>query len=519
MGNVGFEGNGNLGHMQVAIRGVQQVNTFEDKDPPESLSEWAGQTEAQSQSAHLHEQSAETEVEVTPEADTVADGEAPKADTIEHDEAAEEMEEIAQFCGHCGQPKALFDVFCGECSKPLLRRFALILPAEIMFFLAAAVVLALAHAGIIPSLFRLAPLAFVVQFVVLYLVRLTLRQKRFLLLLGIYVILVGGGVASFSVPALFSSIAPLYLAIGVVVFWSMRIRYTNRWTYLQTLWVGLLITGLSFAAFANIEGVLQAQVPFTSIMSTSGSLLSKYTPWFTLAGFSITLAVQSGLRVSKQGVFVPKDFYPNARRSLPKFRQPANTPVPLIALSMAGHVARRAGFSFYNALVGALNTITRCLVFAWRVIQAFVVALVREIGESVKTIMVFAAMCVVRIALPLCAVYLAANVTVTAPDLLEAHAFAPTFGTTFGVIWAAINILAFTFVSILCFATISPKEFAETYVRDFSILVGYGVPLLLLCTTALWLGTLGTRRLLSIDLGYGIGHLSSTAQSYFPSST
>lgn len=421
----------------------------------------------------------------------------------------DEGEEVAQFCSACGTPKATFDVFCGNCAKPLVRRFALMLPMELAFFLGAGILLSLAHTGVIPKLFRFAPLVFLAQFVVLYLVRASLRQRRFLVLIALYSALVLGAVVGVSVPALFVSFAPLYLAFGVVLLWSTRIRLSTRWEYSQTLWAGLLIVGLSFGIFASANGVLQAQVPYQQYLRVSGNVLSRYVPWFTLAGLCVTLAIQSGIRVAKLGVFVQKDYYPNARIALRRFAQGPGIPFPVLIASLIAHALKRAGCSFYNALVTALNVMTRSLVFVWRIIQAFVVALVRELVEGIKRLVGFALLCVARIVLPLCAIYLAANASVESVGLIERHVFEATWITAAYVLWLGVHMLAFTFASVICFATVSVSECAESYVRDAAIVLGYGIPIFLLCSLALWLTTLGTRRYLELDLGFRFGQLST----------
>lgn len=342
----------------------------------------------------------------------------------------------------------------------------------------------------------------------LYLLRASLRQRRFIVLIALYSGLTLGYIAGISVPALFTSFAPLYLAVGVVILWATRIRESTRWEYLQTLWAGLLIAGVGFAVFASVNGVLQAQIPYQHYLRLVGNVLSKYAPWFSLAGLCVTLAIQSGIRVATIGVSVQKDYYPNARILLPKFTQPPGVPLPLLILSLVAHAFKRGGCSFYNALVGALNIITRSLVFAWRIVQSFVVVLLRELREGIKRLIGFALLCVVRVVLPLCAVYLAAHASAESVALIERHVFEPTLTTSAYVLWLGVHVLAFTFASIICFATVSISEYAESYVRDSAIVLGYGIPIFLLCSTALWLSNLGTRRYLELDLGFRFRYLS-----------
>lgn len=86
--------------------------------------------------------------------------------------------------------------------------------------------------------------------------------------------------------------------------------------------------------------------------------------------------------------------------------------------------------------------------------------------------------------------------------------FEPTLTTSAYVLWLGVHVLAFTFASIICFATVSISEYAESYVRDSAIVLGYGIPIFLLCSTALWLSNLGTRRYLELDLGFRFRYLS-----------
>ena len=100
-----------------------------------------------------------------------------------------ESGEVALFCSQCGQAKGDFDMFCGRCMKPLVRRFRSLMVAEIALFLAAAACLSLATAGVLPAAYQLAPLFFLAQLFVLYLLRLYLRRRRFVVLVTVYLVL------------------------------------------------------------------------------------------------------------------------------------------------------------------------------------------------------------------------------------------------------------------------------------------------------------------------------------------
>jgi len=419
-----------------------------------------------------------------------------------------ERDEVAQFCSKCGQPKGPFDVFCGQCSKPLMRRFPIVLPGEILLFVGAGVMLSLAHHEVVPGIFRYVPLVFLVQCVVLYLLRLALRQRRFILLIGVYIAFVGIGIAGFSIPAFFVAIAPLFLGVGVIVLWSLRLRNGDVWGSMQTLWVALLITGLGLAVFTGSDSVLRAHFPSRNFLEVLAQFLNRHTAWFSLGGFVLTLATRSGVRVARQGVFVKKDYYPNARISLSPLDVPAKTAFPVVALTVLLHASKVLAYSLYNSLIAALNLVVRSLVFTWRVVQYFVIALVQEVPLGVKRLGSFAGLCVVRVLIPLCAIYLAASATIASSSLFEMHVFAPTWGTTLAIAWAGAHLLVFTFATVACFASVPVGKFAESYVRDFSILLGYGMPLLLLCSLSLWLASLGSRSLFQLDLGFRVRHFS-----------
>lgn len=243
--------------------------------------------------------------------------------------ATDESGEIAQYCPRCGQSKGDFDVFCRRCMTPLVRRFRWLLPLQILLFVAAAVVLSLSLQGKLPHEFVHAPLVFIGQLVAFYLLRLSLRQRRFLIPLALYLVLLSTAFTRTNPSSIFVSLAPIYLAIGVIVLWYKHASRATYWGSLQELWLGLLIVGWSLAAFASFDQYVLSRFEHDKLVSLIRQALVQYTPWLSLAGLVITLAVRAGLQVASRGVFVKEDYYADARRSIPEAEQ---TEYPLLLL-------------------------------------------------------------------------------------------------------------------------------------------------------------------------------------------
>jgi len=427
---------------------------------------------------------------------------------LDHVPEEQELEEIAQFCANCGSPKGEFSLFCPKCVRPLIRRFKYLFSLEILAFLVAAVLLSLADQQRLPQVFLYAPLLFLVQLLGLYFVRLSLRQRRFLVLLMTYLVFVLAALSGAGLKSVFASVAPLYLAIGVIILWGIRCSETGRWGYLQTLWVGVLFAGWSLGAFASLEGALQSQVLDQRLLRVTSGLLKYYTPWFGLAGLCVTLAIQAGLRVAQQGISVKEDYYPNARIKIPSMSEPIRQPLPVVPIVVLGRALKLALIVFYNTLVAVLNGLTRCLVFIWLLLTSFASSLVSESLACVKRLVSFVFLCLVRVVTPLFAVYLIAGISIDGSSLIRVHAFSPSWGTTGQVVWALVQLVIMILASVACFARIRLGPFLNSFLADLAAVFAYGILVLLACSLALTLGTMGVRGNLGVDLGFRFRYLS-----------
>lgn len=491
-----------------------------------------------------------------------------------------EAEEIAQFCGRCGLPKGDFDIFCGRCSSPLLRRFRLVLTAEVFMFVAAAVLLALAHQGKLAAPFHFAPLVFLTQAIVLYFARLSLRQPRFVWLATIFVAFVASGLATVTPSDFLALVGPLYVSVGVIILWISRWHSSSRAAIMQTLWVATLFAGLSLSAFKGLEGtdrvlhpaerfswvierrqlmfapfslvagllfvlfatnrllkilgvllllvsvigigliiqleiLIQDTLPFPDIpflyshvVDELTSRLRQYTPWFGIAGLCVTLAIEAGLQVARRGIAVREDYFPNSRLSPPGLNHPSDQPLFLIPLVIMLRNAKRALVVFYNTLVSVVNLLTRSLVYMWQTIVLFLVSFFAEAKSSVSRLVEFAGSCLLRVVVPLFAVYVLATVCFDGNALIATHTFAPSVATAALVIWTGIQLVTALFASVLCYGNTPAKQVTETFARDLAVSVGYGIPLLLMCSLALTVASNAAKKSLELDLGFRFAHIS-----------
>ena len=111
---------------------------------------------------------------------------------------------------------------------PLVRRFGLLVPLEILLFLGTAVLMAMAGQHWLPDGYSHAPLAFIAQGMCLYLLRLSLRQPRFLLLAALYFIFTGALYSGVAIESTLLRVAPLYIGVGTLFLWSPTKTDTNR---------------------------------------------------------------------------------------------------------------------------------------------------------------------------------------------------------------------------------------------------------------------------------------------------
>ena len=70
------------------------------------------------------------------------------------------------------------------------------------------------------------------------------------------------------------------------------------------------------------------------------------------------------------------------------------------------------------------------------------------------------------------------------------------------------QILLAMLVCVVSFARTSTRRFVETYCRDLAALLGYAIPLLVMCSLALTLGTIAVRRGWGVDLRFQLSYLS-----------
>lgn len=440
---------------------------------------------------------------------------APLANTKDGDSIEEidhtpedEIEEVARFCRRCGTAKADFDVFCNECMSPLIRRFRFILPAEIVLFLASAVIMALAHFFRIPTMFRMAPLFFIGQLVLLYYLRASLRQKRFWVLIALYGLLVGSGVLGYGIHKTFAAIAPIYVAVGVAVLWGKEVSRANRWASMQTVWPGILVVGMCVCLLTRLDSVLSPLLETNSLFYQIGNALGEYTPWLSLAGLSVTLAIRAGQEVGEHGVRVKSEFYPGMEKDFPTSPATGSEPLFAVPFIMFSWAWKKAVASFYNTMLRTLNFITRSIVFVWSLVKLFLVMLWREVAEMLVLQARYFLQIFGRVFVPLFSVYLAAKVSMQCNDVIEHHTFNPSVQTGLTLIWVSLQIVAALFFSVLGFARTSPQALLEGFSRDLAALVGYGIPVLLLCVMALFFGNKASQRYLGVDLDFQIGPVS-----------
>lgn len=418
--------------------------------------------------------------------------------TINNAAAADpgEAGEIGQHCRKCGAAKAEFDVFCNNCHSPLVRRFGLLLPFEILLFLGTAVVMAMVRQNRLPDWCGHAPLAFIVQAFSLYLIRLSLRQPRFLFILALYILFIGTLLAGIATEATLLEAAPLYVGLGTLVLWYSRRSSQTRHVSFQTFWVAFLVGVVGVGQFLKATSAKYHVGGLKSLLPMQQSLLH-YAPWLTLAGFAITFGIESAMRVSHRGIVV--GHYLQSARIVPGPR--GATPllmVPLVVLS-------RALIAFYNAMVGVLALLIRCVVFMLKIAQAYTVALGIEAVVMVAQILRFLVACVARVGLPLFLTAFIARLTVQADSMVPTYAFAADWhGAMMLALQTGMMALAIL-ACVVCFARVSPPAFFETFLRDGAVIAGYGLPLLLVCTFALQMANRATRNYFALDLPYRVG--------------
>src|SRR5262249_34080731 len=160
----------------------------------------------------------------------------------------------------------------------------------IMLFVSAGLLMALAHARQVSSLFLHAPAVFIAVFVVLYLVRLTLRQWSFLILIALYLAMVlpalaTGGAASITV------VAPVMLCIGAVLVWIQNERDERGWARVQTLWMLLALAGWAVGVGTSFRGscILPSDMSAIRMRVVCGTL--HYSAWMCLAGLIGTVMI------------------------------------------------------------------------------------------------------------------------------------------------------------------------------------------------------------------------------------
>jgi hypothetical protein len=406
-----------------------------------------------------------------------------------------EAEEVAQHCAKCGAAKAEFDLFCNNCHSPLLRRFGMVLSFEILLFLAAAVVIALVRQERLPVWLARAPGVFIFQAVGFYLLRLSLRQPRFLFILALYLVFIIIFFAGFGSRSMLLQAAPLYVGLGTFILWFRRRESQPRHVSIQTFWIAVLITVVGIGQFLKLT--TQTATHPDPMIAPLEKIFILYTPWLMLAGLAITFGIQSALRVSQRGIVVGK--YLQGARILPGPRGSRSVlMLPLIA-------ATRTLIAFYNAMIGVLALFIRAFVFILKFAQAYVIGLASEFLQMFRQVGRFVGVCITRVVLPLFLTAYLAQLTIQSDILIPAYLFGPTWhGAMMVTLQAALISLAL-FACITCFARVSPPQFLETYSRDGAVIAGYGLPLLLLCTLALHAAGMATHKYLQFDLPYAVG--------------
>jgi len=379
---------------------------------------------------------------------------------------------------------------------------------EVVLFLAAGVLISLADRGYIRDDFLDCALAFIGQMSLLYLMRLSLRQIRFVALMGAFLGMLVAHFASASITEVFVFVAPLYLSLGVVLLWVFRLKDRGCLDSIQASWVALVIVALGLTTFARGGGVLQARFQEESFMRFLRDARMDYAPWLALAGLSATLATHSSFRAARGGISVRDDYYSEARITLRSSTELNDVPPFFGPLVVVWRVFVRVVVSFYNALISTLNFVTRCVMFVKGITQAFVVTFVRELEGTIQEVVSFVFWSAVRVAAPFFAISSILFVVDGAREHVRTHLFSPTIDSTKDVLWMGLQVAIAMLVAVLCFARVAARQIIETYLRDLAALLGYAIPLLMMSSLALMLTTMAVKRAWDVDLRFHFSYLS-----------
>ena len=120
----------------------------------------------------------------------------------------------------------------------------------------------------------------------------------------------------------------------MILWWTER-RGLGWYRNLQKLWLSTLACALGLSASVALAD------------PALGRVLVFYTPWVSLAGLSLTLAVEAAIQVASRGIVVKPDYFPDARIQPPDPVDTASYSLVVVPVVLLAYALCRAGIAFY----------------------------------------------------------------------------------------------------------------------------------------------------------------------------
>lgn len=430
---------------------------------------------------------------------------APDTQELSESEPEPEGDEQESICFRCKNEIDIFDIFCGNCARPIFKGFKYIFIFQIILFFGTAIALGYHQSPWIPAIY-------LIQLVFFYFLWFIKKQPRFwatTLLFGSYIVL---SLLNLEPKIVFLMVLPFYMTLGFIILASKESADSDRFMKVNLYWLVIAMSYWTYSYY--VKGIPQDHRYYKAFASNDFAMVTgivkDYAVWVALGGYLLTLALDAAALVVKAGVSAPKE-YIKARIENVTSIDTVGKPFVVIPFIVIQGTIKKTTITFYNTLIIIANAIIRVFVFMYKLTIKYFTIVSTECWRSIVAAFNYIVKCFRFGIIPAVVAILAAQTSVKIVESVTQYIYEPLWGVGMVMLWNLLMLVLLCFVLCIIFVSYDFVKITTIVFRDLAVIIAYVLMLFPFISLTLWVTAIAMQKVYPQKvLPYGLGKFTFT---------